>query len=289
MTGIVVGVDGSDSAALALRWAAREAQLHDWPLTAVLAWGFLDQHYATQDGGFDSDYSDVEAGAALDAYVDRVIDPAAGLQVERRPACALPAAALLEAAADASLLVLGAKGHSALKGLLLGSVSQHCLHHTTSPLALIRPTAVTEPTTVERVVVGVDGSESSRVALRWAVEEARLRHASLDVVLAWHLPYVGGYPYTGASFDPVLLEDDARKTLDDIVGATDFDGLTQPVERILSMGDAASALLASAEGAALVVVGSRGLGGFTGLLLGSVSRHIAYHAPCPVVVIPPGT
>jgi nucleotide-binding universal stress UspA family protein len=107
------------------------------------------------------------------------------------------------------------------------------------------------------------------------------------VLLAWHLPYVGGYPYTGTAFDPVLLEEEARQTLDDLVDGIDARGLAHPIERLLVVGDAASTLHAAAEGADLVVVGSRGLGGFTGMLLGSVSHHIALHAPGPVVVVPP--
>jgi nucleotide-binding universal stress UspA family protein len=253
----------------------------------VLAWGYLDQHHADDDGDFDPDYSDADAAAALDAYVDRVIDPSAGIDVRRRTECSLAARALLEAASGASLLVLGAKRQSALRGLLVGSVSQHCLHHATSPLAIVHPRAAPAEGVAERVVVGIDGSDTSRAALRWAVGEARLRQASLDVVLAWHLPYVGGYPYTGASFDPGYLEEGARTTLDEFVDGTDTTGLPRPPDRILSLGDPASALVDIADGADLVVVGSRGLGGFTGLLLGSVSHHVAHHAPCPVVIIPP--
>lgn len=142
--------------------------------------------------------------------------------------------------------------------------------------------------TVERIIVGVDGSETSRRALRWAVEEARLRQASLEVVLAWHPPYVGGYPYTGTLIDPTVFEDAARQTLDEVVDGVDTSGLPQPVERVQCLGDAASAILETAKGADLVVLGSRGLGGFTGLLLGSVSHHVAHHATCPVVIVPPG-
>ena len=169
-------------------------------------------------------------------------------------------------------------------------MSQHCLHHTTRPIAIVR--AVERPTgaetAMERIVVGVDGSRTSRQALRWAVEEARLRQASLEVVLAWSMPYVGGYPYVGAGFEPGRLEADIRKTLDEVVDGVDPSGLPQPIERIAYLGNAASGIIATAKGAALVVIGSRGLGGFSGLLLGSVGHHVAHHAPCPVVIIPPG-
>lgn len=139
---------------------------------------------------------------------------------------------------------------------------------------------------MERIVVGIDGSETASLALQWAAKEARLRHASLEVVHAWTFPYVFGFPYTSANFDPKSIEDAARAVLDAAVESVDTAGLAHPVERVLVSGGAASAVLATAKGADLVVIGSRGLGGFTGLLLGSVSHQVAHHATCPVVIIP---
>jgi nucleotide-binding universal stress UspA family protein len=288
MPGIVIGVDGSDSAALALRWAAREGELHGWAVTAVLAWGYLSQYHAEADTPFDPDYDEADALAALQAYVERALgaDRAAGVLC--RPVCDLPAAALLDAAADADLVVVGARGLGGFKGMLLGSVSQHCVHHATRPTAIVHEaTGASEPPVAERIVVGIDGSETSRRALRWAVEEARLRQATVDVVHAWHLPYVGGYPYTAGSFDPAPFEGAARQTLDGVVDGADATGLPAPIERILHLGDPATGILDTAKGADLVVLGSRGLGGFSGLLLGSVGHHVAQHGSCPVVLIPP--
>ena len=105
---------------------------------------------------------------------------------------------------------------------------------------------------------------------------------------AWHLPYVGGYPYTAGSFDPTPFEDAARQTLDDVIDGADTTGL--PGTRSSASSTSAirpTGILETAKGADLVVVGSRGLGGFSGLLLGSVGHHVANHAPCPVVIIPP--
>lgn len=136
-------------------------------------------------------------------------------------------------------------------------------------------------------MVGVDGSSTARQALRWAVEEARVRRASLEVVSVWQLPYLGEFPYTDAVLDPSLLESEARKELDEMVDSVDTSALHQPVKRLLSSGGAAATLLDVAEGADVLVVGSRGLGGFKGLLLGSVSHQVSHHASCPVVVVPP--
>jgi nucleotide-binding universal stress UspA family protein len=251
-------------------------------VTAVLAWGFLDQHHADPDTTFHPDYDADDAQAAADAYVARALGPDAAGAVQRVAVCGLTAQTLLEASADAALLVVGARGLGGVQGLLLGSVSQQCLHHTTPPIAVVRTTdATTEGETMERIVVGVDGSDTARRALSWAVAEARLRGATLEV-----MPYIAGYPYAGVGFDPATFEKDAQTTLDSIVDGTDTSGVPQ-VERTLAVGDAASALLSRAADADLVVVGSRGLGGFTGLLLGSVSHHVTHHATCPVVVVPP--
>ncbi|MBK5221796.1 MAG: universal stress protein [Acidimicrobiia bacterium] len=138
---------------------------------------------------------------------------------------------------------------------------------------------------MKRFVVGVDGSESSRRALEWAVQQAALEDAAVEAVHAWHVPYVasgmGGMP-----FDLQMLADGARATLDTIVDSVDASSLSSPIERTVVEGPAARVLLDAASGADLAVVGSRGHGGFMGLLLGSVSQQVASHSTCPVVIIP---
>ena len=137
-------------------------------------------------------------------------------------------------------------------------------------------------TVPERIVVGVDGSESAQRALRWAIDEARHREATLEVVHAWRRIPISDYfvnePEPGGS------ERFAKAVLDQAVEAEDTAGVI--VERKLVPGTGAYALIHEAKGAALLVVGSRGRGGFSGLLLGSVSQQTAHHAPCPVVIIP---
>ena len=121
-------------------------------------------------------------------------------------------------------------------------------------------------------------------AMRWAADEARARGAVLQVVHAWQLPLVGGYLDGGPQFDPVDLEDFARRTLDaavDELGASDL-----AVEPLLVPGSSAQALIEAGEGASLVVVGHRGLGRFERFLLGSTSARVAQHATCPVVLVP---
>ncbi|MGY6501729.1 MAG: universal stress protein [Acidimicrobiales bacterium] len=131
---------------------------------------------------------------------------------------------------------------------------------------------------MRRVVVGVDESPGARAALDWAVTEARQWGAVLVPVLAWsHLVQ------PGREFRPDFDESDARQALDRILADSGVDGVE--VEPVVLNELPAPAILHAADGADLVVVGARGLGGFTGLLLGSVSQQVVGHAPCPVVVV----
>lgn len=137
------------------------------------------------------------------------------------------------------------------------------------------------------IVVGVDGSEASLQALRFAVSEARIRGGEVKAVNAWHVPaIVYEVGWTAAPIDvaefPKLAEASLDKSLEE-VGGVDA-GVT--LTRVVREGQAADVLCEEAAGADLLVVGSRGLGGFRGLLLGSVSQQCANHAPCPVVIIP---
>jgi len=139
---------------------------------------------------------------------------------------------------------------------------------------------------VNRVVVGVDGSKGSQLALDWAVDEARTRGAELCVVHTWHDQYVSSYPLAPRAMYRAILEGAARQILDEMVDAVDTTGLAAPITKKLVLGGAATALLLEAKDADLLVVGARGLGGFMGLLMGSVSSQVVHHASCPVVVVP---
>jgi nucleotide-binding universal stress UspA family protein len=283
MNAIVVGLDGSTGSEHAVMWAATEARLHHLPLRAVLAWDYLNQHHADGDNVFDPAYGEQDAREALTAYLARAFAPGTPPEVEQVVVCDLPARALLDAAAGAELLVVGARGRGGFASLVLGSTSHACVRHAPCPVAVVRPGASLR-TATSRIVVGVDGSASAQRALRWAVREASARDAALDVVFAWHLPYTDGFPY--ALLDPGTFADGARTTIDEAVAAVDVTGMRHPIRKVTCNDSPASALLDASSDADLVVVGSRGRGGFAGLLLGSVSSHLAHHATCPVVVVP---
>ena len=137
-----------------------------------------------------------------------------------------------------------------------------------------------------RIVAGVDGSPSSMSALRWAVRQAALTGAAVDAVIAWHYPVaVGGYGWAPTGVGDFDFEEDAEKVLADAIGTASDPGSGVPVHARVAEGNPAQVLIDASDGADLLVVGSRGHGGFTEALLGSVSQHCVHHAHCPVVVI----
>jgi nucleotide-binding universal stress UspA family protein len=138
---IVVGVDGSPSCWSAFRWAVRQAQLTGGTVDAVIAW-----HYPAATGGYgwgpvgmmdDADYGEIAAGTLADTIASTV-DPHSDVRIRQLVVLDIPAPALLRAAAGADLLVLGSRGHGGFAGALLGSVSQHCVHHAPCPVVVIR-------------------------------------------------------------------------------------------------------------------------------------------------------
>jgi nucleotide-binding universal stress UspA family protein len=135
------------------------------------------------------------------------------------------------------------------------------------------------------VVVGVDGSDGAQDALRFAVEEARLRGAVVRAVMTWDLETLA---YTagawGPMVDPTGVEESTRAALDAAVDKAEADGAAT-IERVVANGPPARVLVEQARGADMLVVGSRGHGGFAGLLLGSVGQQCAQHAPCPVTIV----
>jgi nucleotide-binding universal stress UspA family protein len=144
-----------------------------------------------------------------------------------------------------------------------------------------------EHDTGPRIVAGVDGSPSSMSALHWAIRQAALTGAAVDAVIAWHYPVAAGdYGWapmgTGAGFD---FQENAEKALAAAISNVVDSGSNAGVRAYVVEGNPAQVLIDASDGADLLVVGSRGHGGFTEALLGSVSQHCVHHACCPVVVL----
>ncbi len=141
-----------------------------------------------------------------------------------------------------------------------------------------------------RIVVGVEGSGGARAALRWAIKEARYRQACVDVVTAYSTTYVPASPdFNYVPLDPIDLEAEVKRmqdsVIDEVLAEVDVEGVE--IKRRIVRGRAADTLVAESATAAMLVVGSRGRGGFRGLLLGSVSQQITHQGSCPVVIVRP--
>lgn len=279
VTRIVVGIEGSEHAALALRWAAREAVIHDASVTAVLAWSFLDQHHPPDHEGFDPSYGEEAAHAALRCYLAQSAGDQGPEAIQARAICDLPARALMEAAADADLLVVGARGLGGFKGLLLGSVSQHCILYAQIPVAVVRD----EPTGAEGVLCAVEDSPGAVAALEWAANEARKRSTPLHIVHTWrarrlHRTRPGEQADVGA-------EQVARQFLEAMVEAADLGDIdVRPRAVHGTPKSVASEVAATAQ---LIVIGASAHHGLKGRLSSSAAIQVAQSAQCPVVIIPP--
>jgi nucleotide-binding universal stress UspA family protein len=271
---IVVGVDGSPASELALRWAAGQARLTGQVVEAVASWDFPSPYDRSMTGEFE--WSE-EASGALAKTVENVLGAADAGRVVQRVTPGRAAEVLIDASRDADLLVVGPHGHGGFLGLPLGSVSQHVLPHAACPVAVVRE----QHAGSGRIVVGVDGSPEAQAALGWAARQAALTGGALHALTAWTIRagygFVGGAEPDGAARALNVLGRSVAAELGETAGST-------AVVEEVDTGHPAEVLLRAAAEADLLVVGCRGRGAFTGLLLGSVSRHVAAHAPCTVVV-----
>jgi nucleotide-binding universal stress UspA family protein len=222
----------------------------------------------------------------LDAVAENVRLHHPELTVETRLEGGPAARVLIEAAEDARTVVLGSRGLGGWSGLLVGSVAVQVTTHAQCPVVVIpheqRPHAHHGPT----VVVGVDGSKASAKAIDFAFDQAEALHAEVVALHALTSPFL---TYDeGASmlqFDEEKLREESRLLVAESVAgaASEHPDVRWTTE--LATGSAARALVRRAESADMVVVGSRGRGGFTGLLLGSVGQSVLHHAYCPVAVV----
>lgn len=284
---VVVGVDGSTGSTYAVRWAARQAALWECPLRLVHAhtWPWIQQPYLA---GLPSHYRQ-----ALLSMADEWLRKAAGLAVEAVPEIAVStelisataAQLLVEESQRARLVVVGSRGLGGFTGLLAGSTAVALGAHAHCPVAVVRTLGENwVPPVSGSVVVGVDGSPSSEVAIAFAFEAASLRGARLVALHAWVDVTVPDFvPMRPVRGWPTVEDDERRLLAERLAGWQDKYPDVQ-VDRVIVQGRPAYNLLRAAEDAQIVVVGTRGRGGLRGLLLGSTSHAMLHHAPCPVVV-----
>jgi nucleotide-binding universal stress UspA family protein len=189
---------------------------------------------------------------------------------------------VLHHARQAPLVVLGDRGLGGFSGLIVGSVAVQVAAHAACPVLVARGSAHLDGP----VVVGVDGSEVSDHAVGFAFEEASLRRASLRAVLAWRYPVsTGPGDMLPLVYDSAELAAEEELALAEATAGWSERYPDVDVIRHLDRGRPSKVLVQESAGAQLVVVGARGRGGFTGLLLGSVSHAVLHHAQCPVAVV----
>jgi nucleotide-binding universal stress UspA family protein len=192
---------------------------------------------------------------------------------------------LIGESGHAALLVVGNRGAGGFAGLVLGSVAVQVAAHATCPVLVVRGAARAG----DPVVVGVDGSPTSTDAIRFAADEAAWRQVPLLAVHSWTAPVsTGPGDMLPLVYDVKRVEAEEQRVLAESVAGLAGTHPDVRLEQRLVPGGAAGVLTELSGQAQLMVVGSRGHGGFTGLLLGSVSRALIYHADCPVAVVRPG-
>jgi len=291
---IVVGYDGSEQSWAALDWAAAEAHHRGLPLAVLHAVDYLGlMPNAMGPSGWPAAFAE-DAARIATSGADRAKQRHSGIDVIAFTQIAGPADALIKAAKVAALLVVGTHGRGQLPGVLLGSVAFAVTNHAQCPVVVVRGDASRRPGPDRPVVVGFDGSSGSVAAVQYAADVAASSGAPLTVITAYQpvTPWIrsgldpAGHPTADDRPDFVAIAGEtARETAVDGLRAARERQPVLPAAKRTIRGPAADALAGAAERAGLLVVGSRGHGGFTGLLLGSVGHRLIHTAPCPVVVV----
>ncbi|WP_192783032.1 universal stress protein [Amycolatopsis lexingtonensis] len=288
---VVAGVDGSSSGLRAAVWAGAEALRRNRPLRLVQVYALPPVRAPIAAGAGEQ----VRAGLA--GYAEGRLAEARAAVLARSPGLDItvaarewnPVAALVQESQHAELVVLGSHGLGGFAGMLVGSTAVSVVAHAHCPIVVVRGRRPQDPPPdTGPVIVGTDGSSHSDGALAFGCEEARLRGVGLIAVRTWSDIVAGevlrAHPLQN---DPAEIEHVERARLADQVRPwrDKFPDLTIDLET--TRGRPVRTLLERAEHAQLIVVGCRGRGGFTGMLLGSTSQALIGHSPCPVAVIRP--
>jgi nucleotide-binding universal stress UspA family protein len=280
---VVVGVDGSPSSDCALRWAVAEAQRTGRPLHVVHA--LETEVVITDKQQLGTKETPARHDPVLTAAIALVRTMAAQQPIAAHSVTGFAATTLIEASKIAETVVVGSHGRSAVPSALLGSVSQEVAINSSSAVVVVRVNG-TQSTGPGHVVVGVDGSEASQPALAYGFAYADSTRSTLTAVHTWWWePLEGvslGEPWIG---DWTEIANQEAALVSEILGGYSEKYPDVRVRRHVVRGDPVVELLEQSRDASLLVVGSRGRGGFIGLLLGSVSRRVLKRATCPVAVV----
>ncbi len=283
--GIVVGIDDSPTARVAVQWAAHDAELRKIPLTLVHAispevstWLTTPLPAGVMRWQQDHGRRLVDEGLKLVEEVCRHGGPA-GVHTEILASGAVPT--LINLSKDAEMVVAGSQGSGRWPGRLLGSVSSALLRHAHCPVAIVHEEDPSTPTAVRApVLVGIDGSQASELATAIAFDEASRRQVGLFALHAWSDLDVSEWP----GVDWPATQSMAEEVLAERLAGWQEQYPDVQVTRTVMQAQPARQLVQQSEASQLVVVGSRGRGGFAGMLVGSVGETVAQMARVPVIV-----
>ena len=278
---VLVAIDDEDPDEMLLGWAAEQAEARGTRLVVchMCEWQEGRQAPTPMDESNGRDLTVGPERVVADALkVVRAAHP--DLPVTGALGTGRPARGLLEAADEAAMVVVGARGTGGFPRLLIGSISGQVAEHASCPVAVFRPA---RPGATD-VVVGIDGSPQAARALELGLAEARRTGGTLIALHALRLPPGAGAAAPNPGVNLADHREMAVKGLNDVLGDIEARNPDVKIERRVEPGPPARKLLEAAEDAATLVVGARGLGGFTGLIVGSVSQQVMRHAHCPVLV-----
>ena len=288
---VVVGYDGSDESVAALRWAAREAASHGDRLDVVCADDPGSGPAPMNTAAWLTEQGEQRARELAQRGAALAREESPGLDATGRSLPGSAVAALVTASEGAELVVTGTRGRHRLTGALLGSVAFALSAHARSPVVVVHEDGAAATDAAAPFVVGVDGSGLSHHALGLAADRAAAAGVPLRVLSAWSTPPadLAAPGRDGVDHgDPVVVA--ARQAAAAVADAAANEARRRHpglvVEVLCPQGPAGRALTAESQRAGLVVVGSRGHGGFAGLLLGSVGHEVVTGARCPVMVVP---
>ena len=284
---VVVGVDGSEESILAAEWAAIEAKRHGLPLRIVSAPAMVPRIHAYPASPATVASALREASArALEAAADRVEEVAPGPEVTTSLLSGPPALAVAGCGSGAAMLVVGARGAGGFAAMVLGSVSRYAAIRAACPVIVARQATMAVH---QEVAVGIRDPEGTGAALRFAFEEAAVRHADLVVVHAWYWfppalrAPAGAGDVLGAPFDPEQISADAACSLSAALDCWREKYPDVPVRPEVIHGHPARVLADYSARADLVVIGRHGGSG-----IGSIQHVLLDHARGPVAVVPCG-
>jgi nucleotide-binding universal stress UspA family protein len=287
--GVVVGVDGSEQSWAAVRTAAWEAEHRRQPLT--LLHGYFERlPYAAFGRSASAALAQEALAGARDLLAgtaERIREHHPDLPVHTRLFAGGGGSVLVQASREADLIVVGARGHGGFAALSIGSAAAQTAAYAACPVLVVRGRDLTNAATPGPVVVGVDGSPHDAAAIAFAVEEANLRGVPVIGVHVWWFPAeMAVLPMLPNPYQREGLRDAAQLVLAEaMAGSTAGLPADRVEQRVIMAANPSAALIEQSAHAGLVVVGSRGRGGFASLVLGSVSRDLVGHADSPVAVV----